>query len=136
MNDINKIVKQNLELMNSGAEGGMIKLFVNESINLNSRWKGRPCSVLNFYYDENGKIIKFTNKDIPNLREFYQGAFQIASDIQTDKHGIVAIAGTSGCPRFSLIALTATVMDYNKQQGWALSGDPAIKNINKFLGQK
>jgi len=121
---IEKIVEANLKKMFGTKEGEMQWLLVRESIGGNAGLYEEnneiyPCVAANFYYDEKGRIICFSNRP----QTGFHGTFRIAVDIRNAlKHKkkrssffkIVNIYVKKDTPETAIKVLEESAERYNK----------------------
>jgi len=94
MENLEELVKHNLELMRSNEDGGMAKCLLGESIGGNAgSYNGNPCAGANFFCDLNsGKIMIFGNpQDVDEeIRDKYsQGILRIMVDLKGRRCSII-----------------------------------------------
>ena len=115
---IEKIIAENLALMNSSKEGGMERLGITESFGGNAgKYQGNPCIVANFYFDaESGKIQIFGNmQDLPTS---ITSAFPDGSYRQTLGNQIVGLGIPRNTAEQAKQNLLNSAQRYNSQKGF------------------
>lgn len=133
---MDSIVKHNLELMQSSNRGGMGYLSARESMGGPAGWwKKLSCQAFNFFHDDDGKILEFTNIGfgVKYPVELRRSTFRMAFDIKKNKEGIVEILYDSRTSEAGKLRLVRSCQEYNKLLDWTEKIDIAI---NKgFIGQ-
>src|SRR5574342_463960 len=104
------ILNSNLRLMQSNKSGGMINLISNESLGMTAgTWRGLSCVTANFFYDDDGKIIEFSN--MGSGAQFNFGGFRIAMDIRNGKLGIVNVEVHPESPKAAQVKLVESAKE-------------------------
>lgn len=130
------IVKHNLELMQSSERGGMIYLSARESVGgPGGRWGRLPCQAFNFFHDDDGKILEFSNIGIGAKYpvEIRHSTFRMVLDIQKNKQGIVEILYDSRTSDAGKLRLVQSCQEYNKILGWTEKIDIGV---SRLLGEE
>mgnify|MGYP001575124751 CR=1 FL=1 len=134
---MDRLIKSNLELMRSNSFGGMASLSSSESMGATGgTWKGMSCMTANFFYDDDGKIIEFSNqisaKD--GEKDINFGSFKIAMDIKNKRFGIVLVIVDANSSKTAQVKLVDSAKAYNQQVNWPI--EVKLDYLGKFLGQK
>jgi len=135
----NRVVDQNLGLMNSNVRGGMQGLLMRESAGTSGSagsWRRLPCNAANFVYDAQGKIIIFDNlqRFSPEIRAgidsgiYREGTFRIALNMGAGKSRIVNILDVRG--DIALRNIQTAVNKWNCKNAF-----PITETKNLFVGE-
>jgi len=113
------IIKHNLGLMLSDGECTMLELLKSESMGGNAGrftvdGKVYSCVAANFYYDEFGQIICFSNQDEVLDKKYPQGTFKIVPfPTKPASFRIVRLFFGKNSASLANSVLEATVIEYN-----------------------
>lgn len=122
--------------MRSSSKGGMAYMVARESAGGPAgRWKKLPCQAFNFFHDDNGKILEFSNVGFGVERpiEIRYSTFRMAIDIKNNKEGIVEILFDSRTSDAGKLRLVQSCKEYNKMLGWTEKIDIGV---SRLLGEK
>lgn len=123
MAESKQIIGSNLRRMLGQKEGDMKYLFLHESVGGSARtYNGLPCTALNFYFNNDGRMIYFGNfQDVPErIRDkFPEASLKMAVDLRSTNFDakIVELLYFTEIPSHAKKVLEETISQYNMFYG-------------------